>query len=117
MSTATPQSLKATVFLLLLYYKQTSDSLFRCLVLTVVQEMTRKLVFSVRFELKSSHIAFKCHSCGATNVASTQKDEPLLFIEEGTPFPDTLKVFERTKVCSWVPTGFDTKNDCAGEYQ
>jgi hypothetical protein len=51
----------------------------------------------------------------ATNVAPTQKGQPL--IEEEAPFPTTQMVFELTKTWSWVPTRPEANNDCAGEVQ
>jgi hypothetical protein len=47
---------------------------------------------------------------GATNVSPTQKDQPLLL-------SNTQTVLERTDIWSWVPTGPEAKNDCAGEGQ
>jgi hypothetical protein len=38
------------------------------------------------------------------------------FGEEEVPFK-TRKSLEGIKICSWVPTGFETKIDCAGEDQ
>jgi hypothetical protein len=38
-------------------------------------------------------------------------------VETETPFPKTETVLQRTKIWSWLPTGPETKNDCAGEGQ
>jgi hypothetical protein len=38
-------------------------------------------------------------------------------VEEETRFTNTETVTERTQIRSWIPTGLETKNDCAGEDQ
>jgi hypothetical protein len=48
-------------------------------------------------------------------MAPIQKDHPLF--SSGTPFSNTQTTFERTKIWSWIPTGPETMNDCAGEDQ
>jgi hypothetical protein len=52
---------------------------------------------------------------GAEDVALTQPTAPL--IEEETQIQNTWTVLERTKILSWVPTGPETNNECAGEDQ
>jgi hypothetical protein len=38
-------------------------------------------------------------------------------VEKETPFQNTKMVLERTKIKPRVPTGLETKNDCAGDDQ
>jgi hypothetical protein len=54
---------------------------------------------------------------GATNVAPTQIDQPLLSSKRTPPFPNKQMLVEGTEIWSWVPTGPETKNNCSGESQ
>jgi hypothetical protein len=47
----------------------------------------------------------------------TINSQTLPLVEEQAPFQNTLKVFERTKLGSWVQAGSETTIGCAGEGQ
>jgi hypothetical protein len=66
-------------------------------------------------------MTLRAHMCVSSRVTpssgevtSSSQTPPL--IEEGALFQNTQKL-ERTKLWSWVPTGPETKNDCAGQDQ
>jgi hypothetical protein len=53
----------------------------------------------------------------STRGAVTNSSQIPILVEEETPFQNTLKVLERTKIWSWFTKGPNTKIGCAGETQ
>jgi hypothetical protein len=54
---------------------------------------------------------------GAINVAPTRKDKPLLSSKRRPHFQTHKRPWNERKFGHGVPTGRETKNDCAGENQ
>jgi hypothetical protein len=102
------------------YYKMFLDN-HETVYTTFCQLQTWQSVYGVhkvqmplprRCECGYTRAELRCNKCGAYSERQTP---PL--VEEEAPFKNTKVILERIQIWSWVPTGPETKNDCAGEGQ
>jgi hypothetical protein len=85
----------------------------RCLAVEVF--VVAGMCLMIRCQAMDIHVTvsrLRCNKCDAYSGRSIP-----LFSEQEAPCPNTQMTLEWIQICSWIPTGPETKNNCAGEGQ